>query len=79
MPDGTKAACTCLSTSSWERIHVDFAGPFLGRMFMVIVDAHSKWPEVIEMKSTTAERTNQELRTIFARYGLPRQCTAIDF
>ncbi|XP_052814094.1 uncharacterized protein K02A2.6-like [Mya arenaria] len=36
-------------SSSWERIHVDFAGPFLGRMFMVIVDAHSKWPEVIEM------------------------------
>ena len=59
-------------SSSWERIHVDFAGPFLGRMFMVIVDAHSKWPEVIEMKSTTAERTIQELRTIFARYGLPR-------
>ena len=31
-------------TSSWERVHVDFVGPFLGRMFLVMVDAHSKWP-----------------------------------
>ena len=30
----------------WRRIHIDFAGPFLGHMFFVIVDAHSKWPEV---------------------------------
>ena len=30
----------------WQRIHVDFAGPFVGRMFLIIVDAHSKWPEV---------------------------------
>ena len=53
--------------SSWERIHVDFAGPFLGHTFLVIVDAHSKWPEVIEMKSTTAERTIQVMRTVFTR------------
>ena len=31
----------------WQRIHVDFAGPFLGTMFLIVVDAHSKWPEVI--------------------------------
>ena len=37
-------------TSSWERIHVDFVGPFLGRMFLVLVDAHSKWHQVIETK-----------------------------
>ena len=29
----------------WERIHVDFAGPFLDRSFLVVVDANSKWPE----------------------------------
>ena len=54
-------------------IHIDFAGPFLGRTFMVVVDAHSKWPEVIEMKTTTASSTIQELRTLFASYGLPEQ------
>ena len=60
-------------SSSWERIHIDFAGPFLGRMFLVMVDAHSKWPEVIEMNTTTTERTIQVMRTVFARYGLPKQ------
>ena len=28
----------------WQRIHVDYAGPFMGHMFLIIVDAHSKWP-----------------------------------
>ena len=42
----------------WQRIHVDFAGPFLGKSFLVVVDAHSKWPEVFEMSSTTALKTN---------------------
>ena len=25
----------------WSRVHADFAGPFLGKMFLVLVDAHS--------------------------------------
>ena len=57
----------------WQRIHIDFAGPFCRRMFLLIVDAHSKWPEIIEMKSTTASATIQELRRLFATYGLPEQ------
>jgi len=60
-------------SSPWERVHIDFAGPFLGRMFLIMVDAHSKWPEVIEMKSTTAERTIDVLHTVFSRNGLPTQ------
>lgn len=46
----------------WKRIHVDFAGPFLGVMFMVIVDAHSKWLEVIQMGTTTTEKTLDVIR-----------------
>ena len=57
----------------WQRIHLDFAGPFCGKMFFVIVDAHSKWAEVIEMKSTTAAATITELRRLFTTYGLPEQ------
>ena len=60
-------------TTPWQRIHVDFAGPFLGRMFLIIVDAHSKWPEVEIMSSTTSTQTIDRLRTIFARYGVPAQ------
>ena len=53
--------------------HLNFAGPFLGRMFLIIVDAHSKWPEVEIMPSTTSTQTIDRLRTIFARYGVPAQ------
>ena len=60
-------------TSPWERIHVDFLGPFLGRMLLVVMDAHSKWPEVCIMTSTTTAKTITVLRDIFARNGLPRQ------
>lgn len=57
----------------WKRIHVDYAGPFQGSMFIVIVDAHSKWLEVVPMSTTTTEKTLGVLRSMFARYGLPEQ------
>ena len=60
------------STSPWERIDVDFAGPILGSMFLVLVDSHSKWMEVEPMETTTTERTVKVLRALFVRYGLPK-------
>jgi len=60
-------------TKPWRRVHVDFAGPFLNKMFLLVTDAHSKWPEIIEMSSTTSTKTIDELRRLFAAYGLPEQ------
>ncbi|XP_033832445.2 uncharacterized protein K02A2.6-like [Periophthalmus magnuspinnatus] len=57
----------------WYRIHIDFAGPFEDRMFLIAVDAHSKWPEVAIMKSTTSEKTVEELGEMFSRFGAPVQ------
>ena len=57
----------------WQRIHVDFAGPFMGKTYLLVVDAHSKWPEIIEMSSTTTYKTIAELCKMFAAYGLPTQ------
>lgn len=57
----------------WYRIHIDFMGPFEDRMFLVVVDAHSKWPEVAIMKSTTSEKTVEELGELFSRFGAPVQ------
>ena len=57
----------------WQRIHVNFAGPFLVTIFLVVVDSHSKWPEVIPMTTTSAARTIEELRKLFATHGLPEQ------
>nr|XP_046478641.1 uncharacterized protein K02A2.6-like [Neodiprion pinetum] len=57
----------------WSRIHIDFLGPFHGHMFMIIVDAYSKWPEVIDMnKSTTVPRVLEEVKKVLSRFGLPR-------
>ena len=30
----------------WERIHIDYAGPFVGKMFLLVIDTHSRWMEV---------------------------------
>ena len=57
----------------WQRVHVDFAGPFKGSMFLLLVDSHSKWPEIYPMSSTTVFKTIEVLRHIFSSYGIPEQ------
>ena len=57
-------------TRPWARVHLDFAGRFQGRMFLVAVDAHSKWPEVVEMSTT---QTVAVLRKMFTANELPEQ------
>ena len=42
-------------------------------MFFIVVDAHSKWPEVIQMSTTTSQSTMEVLRSLFSYYGLPEQ------
>ena len=36
-------------TRPWERVHLDFASPFLNKSFLIATDSHSKWAEVVEM------------------------------
>ena len=55
----------------WSRIHIDYAGPVEGKMFLVIVDAHSKWMEIHITSSTTTTATVELLRKSFASLGLP--------
>ena len=55
----------------WDHLHVDFLGPFLGATFLIVVDAYSKWLEVVPMSSTSAERTITELKKLFVTHGLP--------
>ena len=55
----------------WTRLHIDYAGPFMGKMFLVVVDAHSKWLKVKMVASATSPNTITKLRAIFATHGLP--------
>ena len=55
----------------WSRLHIDFAGPFLGRTFLIVVDAHSKWLEVTPVSSTSSQQVVRVLRNLFSTHGLP--------
>jgi hypothetical protein len=55
----------------WERIHVDYLGPFRGKLYLIVIDAHSKWLEVLSVSSTSANHCINHLRELFARYGIP--------
>ena len=57
----------------WKRIHLDFVGPLDGRMNPLVVDLHSKWPEIWEMKSNNSQSTISVLKHLFSLYGLPEQ------
>ena len=52
---------------------LDFAGPFEGKTFLVVVDAFTKWPDRAIMTSTITEATVSELCYIFARWRIPQQ------
>ena len=45
------------ATKPWERIHIDFAGPHLGRHFLFVVGAYSKYPKDISLSSMTSRQT----------------------
>ena len=40
-------------------------------MFLIVIDAHSKWIEVLPMATATALTTIQQLRQLFAQFGIP--------
>ena len=61
----------CWPTRPWTRLDVGFAGPMEGKMFLIMIDAHSKWIEVFPMATATALTTIQRLRQLFAQFGIP--------
>lgn len=54
-----------------ERMHIDFC-EIKNKECLVMVDAYSKWVEICIMGTTTAEKTVERLREMFARFGLPK-------
>ena len=57
----------------WCRLQLDYVGPFMGKMFLVVVDAHSKWLEVKTVPAATSKATIVCLQSIFATHGLPER------
>ena len=55
----------------WFRVHLDYAGPFLGKMFLLLVDSHSKWIDIHITNSSTTAITIEKLQFTFSSLGLP--------
>ena len=55
----------------FKMIHIDYAGPYKGHMFLVVVEAYSKWIETYIMKNTSSTATIMKLRECFAQHGIP--------
>ncbi|KAL4142333.1 hypothetical protein QTP88_004814 [Uroleucon formosanum] len=54
-----------------ERIHLDYLGPINNKMFLIIIDSYSNWPEVFEVDNADTFDTLEKLKETFARFGLP--------
>ena len=52
---------------------MDYAGLLLGKMFLVLIDAHSKWIELEPVESATTKTTVERLRKIFSTHGIPEK------
>lgn len=52
---------------------MDLCGPLHNFMYLLVIDAHTKWPEVANMKNNTkSDNVITFLKTLFARFGLPK-------
>lgn len=71
MPTKTPLSPWPIPQNVWERIHIDYAGPIDGYYFLVVVDALSKWPEIVPTKTISTQQTVNILSEIFSRHGLP--------
>ena len=64
------------ASKPWTRLHIDYAGPFMSKMFLIIVDNYSKLLEVFPVSTASAEATISKLRSVFATHGLPEICAS---
>lgn len=54
-----------------ERVHIDFCGPIENHYYLVLIDAYSRWLEVVKMRSITTKQTISKLMQIFSVIGIP--------
>ncbi|XP_054276486.1 uncharacterized protein K02A2.6-like [Macrosteles quadrilineatus] len=66
-----------LPENNWDRIHIDYAGPYENHYFLVCIDARSKWAEIEVLKEApTSSNTINLLNKIFATHGYPKECVS---
>ena len=71
-PPSTKVHPWPSPSGAWERIHIDFAGPFRNKLLLIVVDSFSKWIEVRQVSATSTKETLFVLHELFASWGVPK-------
>ncbi|KII67543.1 Pro-Pol polyprotein [Thelohanellus kitauei] len=67
----TPLYCWNVPEKPWDRLHIDFTGPFDGKYWFVLVDAYSKWMEIFHTDSPNSYNVCLMLDSCFARFGVP--------
>ncbi|KAK7575685.1 hypothetical protein V9T40_011971 [Parthenolecanium corni] len=63
-----------VAEKSFQRVHIDYAGPMLDRHFFIIVDSFSKWLEVYVTKNApTSTKSINFLQDFISRFGIPEE------
>ncbi|UYV61876.1 K02A2.6-like [Cordylochernes scorpioides] len=72
MPPRTTPVNWPSTNQSWDRVHIDHLGPFEQNLYLIVVDVCTKWIEAIPFPNTSTRETIEQLRCLFARFGIPR-------
>lgn len=71
-PPHAPLASWCLPPHPFYRLHLDFLGPYNNHVFLIIVDAYSKWVECYSMFSTYGSKAViDRLCDFMSRFGIP--------
>ena len=57
----------------WQRLHIDYAGPFYKSMLLIWINAYSKYGGAEQVSSANGFNTVRKLREIFFMLGDPEQ------
>ncbi|UYV84511.1 K02A2.6-like [Cordylochernes scorpioides] len=55
-----------------HQVHIDHLGPFEQNLYLIVVDACTKWIEAIPIPNTSTRETIEQLCCLFARFAIPR-------
>uniref|UniRef100_A0A914Y7G8 RNA-directed DNA polymerase n=1 Tax=Panagrolaimus superbus TaxID=310955 RepID=A0A914Y7G8_9BILA len=61
-----------VSIKPGDRVHMDFAGPILGKMLLITVDSCSKWMDIAVMQTANSANTISFMYHYIATNGSPR-------
>ena len=70
---------TELPEEPWQKLSVDFCGPFpCGTYCLLFVDDYSRYPVVEFVTSTSEPATIPKFEKVFAQFGIPEQTKSDD-